>query len=683
MLMRMRAHANAAAANLCSTTSITSLTVIAFAGLIFPAAAGADTTAAASDTPEQIVVTGSPIAGNPDRFATVVTQVNRDQILQNGGANIADALRNVPGVADTGFAAGASRPVIRGMDAFRVALLENGLSSSDVSEVGPDHGVPIDPLSARDIEVVRGAATLRYGSQAIGGGVNAINNRVPTTLPSEALSGEISGGYDSNGGSTDGSALLDARAGHFAFHADAFARRASDYDTPEGTQTNSFFTGGGYSLGSSYFFGAGNADHTGLAFTHYDARYGIPSDTTFIDMHQNKLTGASSLHISDGLVQTLNFNGEYADYMHQEKDPDGTVESTFRNREYNGRLETLLGSIGPFTATAVGVQYGDRRFSVTGDDFLSPTHTQTEAVFAFSEAPIGASVHLQAAARVEHTTVDGTPASNIPTDTGFTPVSGSLGVLFDLSSALKFGVTLSSAARAPGQVELFARGPHDGPGTFEIGDPDLKIERANSLEATLRYRSGALHLEGALWASRFYNYIYGNLTGNLCTDDGDCTNSPGADLKQLFYAQRDATFWGAEGQGSYDLTSGDAGTLQLTVLADYVRADFTDGGGAVPRIQPYRVGGGLNWQADNYNAGFMMIYVGAQDHVPAGDTDTKGYVSLDAKAAWRPLERNRGFELALVGHNLTDDAQRNAVALNRDVVELPGRDVRLVLRQSF
>ena len=96
----------------------------------------------------EVVVTASPIAGDPDRFATIVDRVGRDDVLANGGASLADALRLTPGVAGTGFAAGASRPVIRGMDSQRVRVVENGLSASDVSDVGPDHGVPLDPLAA-------------------------------------------------------------------------------------------------------------------------------------------------------------------------------------------------------------------------------------------------------------------------------------------------------------------------------------------------------------------------------------------------------------------------------------------------------------------------------------------------------------------------------------------------------
>ncbi len=676
------ADARASAAQ--SLTNYTPLVVaVAVVGSMWPALALAQATPNASDT---IIVTASPIAGNPDRFATIVTQVKRDDIVQAGGNNLSDALRNVPGVANTSFAAGASRPVIRGMDAFRVATLENGLSSSDVSEVGPDHGVPIDPLSAQDIEVVRGAATLRYGSQAIGGVVNAINNRVPRSLSGEPVSGDVSASYDSNAKTDGGSAMLDAHAGQFAFHADAFGRRASDYDTPDGTQENSFFHGHGYSAGSSYFFGDGDASRVGLAATRYDARYGIPSDDTFIHMRQTKVVTDNSLSLGDGVFKTLNVGVAYADYVHDEIDPDGNVIlSTFKNLEWNGRAEALLGPLGPLSASAIGVQYGNRKFSGGGEagDFLSPTTTETTAAFGFAEAPLGDHAHLQGGLRVEHVSVDGTPITGVSTSVDFTPVSGSVGVLLDVTEALKLGFTASSAARAPGQVELFARGPHDGPATFETGDPALELERANSLEATLRYKQGGFHFEGALWGAKFNNYIYGNVTGELCDDDGDCTSPPDAELKQLFYAQRDANFWGAEGRATLDLVSSSSGILQAVTLADYVRAEFADNGGDVPRIQPYRVGGGLNWSSAPFDAGFLFLYVGKQDHVPAGDTETDSYVSLDAQAAWRPFSEGKGLEIALVGHNLTDDVQRNSVALNRDVVELPGRNVRLVLRQTF
>lgn len=113
-------------------------------------------------------------------------------------------------------------PEIRGFDANRVRTLEDGIGSFDVSDVGPDHGVPVDPLSSERVEVVRGAATLRCGSQVIGGVVNAINNCVPLELPDKPFTGEVSAAYGTGADSRQGSALFDARAGQFAFHADGF-----------------------------------------------------------------------------------------------------------------------------------------------------------------------------------------------------------------------------------------------------------------------------------------------------------------------------------------------------------------------------------------------------------------------------------------------------------------------------
>lgn len=247
--------------------------------------------------PETVLVTASPLARTTDQFATIVDVVSQADILAQGGANLADVLKTVPGLSSTGFAGGASRPVIRGMDATRVKVLENGLSSSDVSDIGPDHGVPIDPMITQRLEVVRGAATLRYGSQAIGGVINAINNRVPLTLPDAATAqGNIS--YDSVSDGAQGGLMGDGAVGNFAFHGDVFLRRQGDYDTPLGVQANSYAHGDGFSGGTSYFFG--DASRVGGAVVHYDANYGIPSDTTHILMRQTKFLTDDSFELGWG-----------------------------------------------------------------------------------------------------------------------------------------------------------------------------------------------------------------------------------------------------------------------------------------------------------------------------------------------------------------------------------------------
>lgn len=657
---------------------------LASIGLISVALA-ADPKSSAPDVPT-VVITGSPLTDDPDRLAATVDAVNRDQILRSGGANLADALEDVPGVTGTHFASGASRPVIRGFDANRVRVLEDGVGSFDVSDVGPDHGVPIDPLSAQRVEVVRGAATLRYGSQAIGGVVNAINNRVPTELPGKPFTGELNGSYGTNSDARQGGAQIDGGLGQFAFHVDGFDRHTGDYDIPGGTMANSFFRGGAYAAGGSYFFGDGNTSRVGAGAIHYDAKYGIPGEDTFIDMKQTKEMLRSSFAVDAGAFKTLTVDGGYADYEHSERDPaTGEALSTFKDNEWDSRAEGIFGAVGPFSAAALGVQAQKRNFSALGEgaDYLQPTITRSEAVFGFAESPLSNSVRLQFGARVEGVRVEGTPASDVATSRKFTPVSGSVGVLFDATPSVRLGATVTSAARAPAQTELYARGPHDGPGTFETGDPTLDIERANSLEGTLRVRTDKVHFDGSLWGAKFNNYIFGVLTGRTCDDAGVCMNDDSGELKELNYTQLGAKFWGAEAKVGYELMEVASGKLHFDVLADYVRAKLDNGAGNVPRIPPYHLGAGLSWAIARLDASVLVRYTGRQTDIASSETPTAGFTSVDAQFGWRPLPSNDGLELVVVGRNLTDSIQRNAIALNKDEVILPGRDVRLLVRAAF
>lgn len=631
---------------------------------------------------ESIVVTATPLAGA--NLATIPAQVDADQILHQGGSSLADALSSIPGVASTGFAAGASRPIIRGMDANRVRILENGTSSSDASDIGPDHGVPIDPISARSIEVVRGAATLRYGSQAIGGVVNAINNRIPLTLP-DRPSGEAQAAYDSVSDAGQGAVLGDLGIGNYAFHVDGFYRHTDNYDTPLGPQPNSFFRGDGFSLGSSYFFGKDSDSRVSAALVHYDSKYGVPSDVTFINMRQTKLLTGSSLDMGDGVLQTLNIEGSYGNYSHEEIDPTNgnSVEATFKNKEFDGRAEALLGAIGPLSNSAVGIEIQNRQFSALGNaaNYLLPTLTRNYAGFLFTEMPVGQRLHLQASGRIEDVQIEGTPFTGLKTARGFTPVSAAIGGLVDLTDEIKLGLTGSTTARAPAQTELFSRGPHDGPQTFETGNPNLKMERANSLEGTIRLRFPEFTFDGSIYTTSFDNYVYGALTGRNCDDAGACAFGSAGELRELNYIQQSANFRGLEGKAAHDLFHTQNGVLQVTALADYVRATLS-GGVNVPRIPAWRAGGGLEWQSESFDAGFQIMRIGDQTDPGAFDTSTPGYVSVDAQISWRPFPKNSKIEIALIARNLADEVVRNPASLNKDLVVMPGRNIRLALRYA-
>jgi len=191
-----------------------------------------------------------------------------------------------------------------------------------------------------------------------------------------------------------------------------------------------------------------------------------------------------------------------------------------------------------------------------------------------------------------------------------------------------------------------------------------------------------VHFESALWGAKFDDFIFGNLTGRRCDDDGLCAVGADAGLKELVYQQEGAKFWGAETKATFDVVQNASGTLRVLGLADYVRAKLDDGEN-VPRISPYHVGVGLNWDGAALGGGFLLKYSGRQDDVGFAESETAGFVSLDADASWRPFGNAANIEFALVGRNLTDTTQRNAVALNKDDVIMPGREVRFMVRASL
>lgn len=627
---------------------------------------------------EEVVVTASPI-GDPDRLATIAGSIGRDELLRGGGNTLADALARLPGVTSSGFAAGAGRPVIRGMDANRVRMLEDGIGSFDVSDVGPDHGVPLEPFAAERVEVVRGAATLRYGSQAIGGVVNSITTRVPLHLAEGTLEGDAVASFGSVADSRDFGGQFNARRGAFAMHADAFSRHSDDYDTPDGVMANSWLRGEGGALGGAWI---GDENRLGLGVVRYESRYGIPGEEAFIDMEQTKLLLRSEWALPLGAFRRLTVDAGWADYEHSERDEVET-HATFTDEEWDVRAEAVAGAAGFLSESALGAQLQRKDFAALGEgaEYLAPTRTDSRALFAFGESRPVENLRVQFGARVEDVQVDGTPADDVPTSRSFTPVSASAGLVFDPVPGWRAGLSLSSAARAPAQTELYARGVHEATATWEIGAADLRIERARSAELSLRWRGeGRVHADGSLWVSDFRNYIYGELTGRTCSEEGACVAGDGEELAELLYTQRDARFHGAEGHAEVELWHAGTGDLHLELTADVVRAKFDGGGGNVPRIPPYRIGGGLSWQGERMDARVSVRYSGRQSRTGAGETPTASFTNLDAEFAFRPWGRRQDVQVALVGRNLTDSRQRNAVAMNKDEIMLPGRELRLVLR---
>jgi iron complex outermembrane recepter protein len=705
-------------------------------------------------TPQQGVL---PIV--TDQFATV-TVVPNEEIRRQGTAQLGDLLFSKPGITGSTFAPGAaSRPIIRGLDVNRVGIVENGTNAGGASDLGEDHFVPVDPLATNQVEVIRGPAAMRYGSTSIGGVVSATNNRIPDALPVCAaapfqtyglptkaplanvgsppcVAVETRTAVNSVDRGVDGGILIDAGAGNFAVHADAFGRKATDYSIPSypylfdptlpfnGRQPNSAMQASGGSIGGSYIFDGG---FIGAAITQNDTLYRIPGidgaeHQTRIDAHQTKFTSKGEYRPDAAAIEAIRFWAGATDYRHNEigladpADPFSLgVRQTFTNREQEGRLEVQLA---PFNArfaavtTAFGLQAGHQELTAPSPDdpgspingLFDPNNNNRVAGYVFNELKFSETTKAQIAGRIEHVNLSGmTPAFipevfdlNVdpaaigpatPRNLHFTPKSASVGLIQNLPYDLVASVTAQYVERAPKPAELFSRGAHDATATFDIGNPNLGIETAKSVEVGLRRAAGPLRFEITAYYTRFDGFIFRRLTGNTC-EDGVCQVGPGLELNQAIYSQKDAVFRGGEFQSQLDVGALNGGIWGIENQFDVVRATFTDGTN-VPRIPPVRAGGGLYWRDANWLMRVNLLHAFAQNDIaPIAETPTPGYNLLKAEISYQTkLDSSwfgaREMMVGLVGNNLLNENIRNSVSFTKDQVLLPGLGVRAFANLKF
>jgi iron complex outermembrane receptor protein len=234
---------------------------------------------------------------------------------------------------------------------------------------------------------------------------------------------------------------------------------------------------------------------------------------------------------------------------------------------------------------------------------------------------------------------------------------------------------------------LFAKGAHDASATFEIGNPNLKIEAARGVEIGLRRPAGQWRFDVTAFYTSFKNYIFKQDTGLTCDDEFDsCGTGGGTELTQVLYSQRDAIFKGVEISTQLDIAPLGGGTLGVDGQYDFVDARFSDGT-FVPRIPPHRLGGGVYWTSAAWFARVGLLHAFAQHDLALNETPTAGYDLLKAEVSYTlkppPGSGLTEARFGIVGTNLLDDEVRNHSSFRKDEVLLPGRSVRLFATASF
>ena len=636
-----------------------------------------------------IAITGNPLGVGSDELVVPVSILNGRELSLRRESTLGETLNGMPGVTATQFGPNASRPVIRGLDAERVKIMQNGIGILDASSLSFDHAVGIDPLIIEQIDVVRGPAALLYGGSAVGGVVNAIDHRIPT----EAVNGLIGRAEARFGGAENqrnGAAVVDFGNERLAVHIDAYKRKTDDLNIPDyavssrkskadgtprenkGKLINSSSDGDGGALGAALTFDNG---YIGTSFSTLNNNYGtVAEEAVRIDMKSDRWDIASEFTDLGNIINRVKFRLTHTDYEHQELE-DGEVGTTFKNRGLAGSFEAGHTPIGNLKGV-LGYQFSNTNFEALGDEaFVPNVNTQNQAMYLYEELPITANGNkphkITFGGRIGHTTVNSKDSINFGAgqNNSFNPNSFALGGIVNINQQWALASNLSHNERAPSYFELYANGEHIATGQFEVGNSSFDEERSNGIDAQLRWNNGKHYFNIGTYYTRFQNFIGLFDTGNTDVGSG---------LPIAAFQAVPATFKGLEAEGKFTLSD----QFKLSVRGDYVHAKNNRNNEYLPRISPLRLGAGLHYQRNQFSAKLDVLHAFNQNNTANNELATDGYSNVSALIAYK-LPTKAHIELFAKANNLLNQEIREHASFLKDISLAGERSLLLGARADF
>jgi iron complex outermembrane receptor protein len=643
------------------------------------------------------VLVSAPVLQTLEEPAQPATVLSAEELRGKAARSIGETLKQEPGISSQSFGPGVGSPVIRGQAGPRVRVLQNGLGANDVSNLSPDHANSVEPILAQRIEILRGPATLRYGSGAIGGVVNVIDERIPSQAPERLFNFAGEQRYDSAADENASVLNMEGSQAGLAYHLDGFYRArgnaqiggtAIDEDAARATEpslaqlpslrntrgfidhTQAHAIGG--TAGLSYIGAAGFA---GAAINRLENTYGIPQDgsggaPTRIDMRQTRYDFRSEWRQPFAFAEALRLKWGYTDYQHLELE-GGLPSTRWLNQTYESRMELAHRPWGAWRGM-LGFQSSHSDFAAVGAEAIVPqSQIDSYGLFALESLAVGP-IAYELGARVEHQAIDprGFKAR------GDLPVSGSAAAVWTISDEQQLSLALTQSQRAPQVQELYSNGPHRATRSFDIGDPHLKKEIAYNLELGYRYRKHGAQAEFNVFHSWASDYIYLSRTGELGVRDGES-------LPIQRSRQNDAIFKGFESKLSLPVVESHYGLLDVSLFGDYTRGEFVHGGD-VPRMPPLRYGFQLDYSKARWSASLRLTRGEAQDRPGAHEAKTAAYLLLGLGAQYQ-LKTGERSQIILFAkaNNLLDENIRNAASYLRNFAPEPGRGAEVGVRVSY
>jgi iron complex outermembrane receptor protein len=641
---------------------------------------------------DAVVVTASPFDGQSDlNMAQPASVLRGERLDRKQATTLGDTLATEPGVQSSYFGPGAGRPIIRGQDGPRVRVLDGGMGTADLSTLSPDHQVTAEPITARQIEILRGPATLLYGTGAIGGVVNVSTNRIP-----DSRQDGVFGAAEARGASGTheraGSFELDGGKENFAWHLDGYKRKTEDYKipgkqvrddpaSPRGRVPNSQTDSDGFSLGGSW---VGERGYLGASYQKMNSNYGIPTpEAPTIDMRQHRIDVAGDLRDPLPGFTRLRARVRHGDYKHSEIESTGEVGTVFKNNGTEQRYELTHAPLGGWTGV-LGFQKDDRTVSALGEEAVIPRTDNRARDLFLVESASWRDFRFELGARGGNVKLD--PESD-DASRKFSLRSYSAGTVWNFQPGYALALNGAVAQRAPTIEELYSDGAHHATESFEIGDPSLSKEKSRNIDLGLRKTSGAWRGKIGAFYNKVRNYIHGayvDSDGDGAPDRVDDTGAldPNGEFTLINLSQASARFAGLEGEVSWrpDPATGPG----LRLFGDRVRGRLTHGGGDLPRMSPARIGLEGDYKYGPWTANAMALFVLRQNRVATLETTTDGYVRLDAGIEYTlKAAQHVTTKLFLRGNNLLDQDMRVATSYIKDFAPLPGRSFTAGLRANF
>ena len=670
--------------------------------------------------------TAHPLVQTAADFAVADHVIEQKQLFERP-TTIGDALSDELGVYSNQYGTGASRPVIRGQDGPRVKVLQHASETADVSTLSPDHAVTVDPILAKQVEVIRGPSTLLYAAGTVGGLVNVTDQKIPTQMPNNGLEGQVGVRYNSGNDEKLVSAGATAAIGdRFALRLEGSKNKSNDYIAPdyfhnhdgelekERRVGNTFAEGQTVNVGGSWIHDRG---FVGLSYSNRQDKYGLPGhsheyhgcelhgdhfhcptpDTDHDEEHHHELAAGPWVDLKSERYDLRTefdqpFNGfsklrahaSFTDYEHDELE-NNSVISNFKSKGYDGRLELVHLPVAGWDGV-IGLQASQQKINLSapeGHDHEDVDHsghdhgeheghshnvlmadTKTQKYSLFGlEHRQFGDVHLELGARVDHQKVK---VDSEQKDYSGTGVSASAAANWEFAPQYKLSLVGSHQERLPLAQELYSDGLHFATNTYELGNENLDKESSNNLELGLHYEGNKFDYHVHVYHNWYDDYIYGQ------------TIAEQGNLRGVQYSQDKAKFYGTEAQFGYQLND----AYKLSLFGDYVRGKIDNEN--APRVPAGRLGTKVEADfADGWSGLAEYYHVFKQDKYTSFEKETQSYNMVNLGVSYAGELNNRhDYRVFLKANNLLNDQVYSHTSFLSNIPQI-GRNFTIGLEYGF